>query len=511
MTLLDTGQWQVRSLLMGPDTPYRVLASSNSFALSVRAEQTQPRPYTHGSLVGAEWANARVMPIRIMIDAPPYTESAWLDALDALTAAFAPVEASGETVELYRNIDGREFVWFGRTRMVEPETDLAAGGYGFVQCAFEAADPRRYAATETTQATGLPLQQGGLAIPHGVLAAEAVAITGADDNDTAGSDPAVAPSVDAPAAGLMVCAWTSFEYTGTYTLPGAMTEVVQLTGGAYVTSAVATETVTAGATGTRAATAGQSDQWSTATAVLPGDVTVVDTAWDYQADTSAVGATVTGAEAGDWLLAVHALDWDTAGAAAAPDGGGWELIAASPVTSDASRTLVWAREVGSAGPQTVTITGVGTATDTYLTVLLARGVEVTPARAASGGLTVPLTIPGRLTGGYLDLVNDGNTNTGVTVRIDGPATEPRLILRRPDGTVQSIRFLVDLGPGQWITLDTTRRLALLNGSVEANLRGGATWDMDAYPVQPGANVLRFLSADFDETSQLTASHRSAWW
>lgn len=132
-----------------------------------------------------------------------------------------------------------------------------------------------------------------------------------------------------------------------------------------------------------------------------------------------------------------------------------------------------------------------------------------------GGLTVPFTvpytIPGTLTGGFLDLVNVGTTATGMTVRIDGPAIEPRLFLRRSDGTVESIRFLVDLAAGQWITIDTTRRLALLNDSAEANLRGAAEWDMDAYPLLPGTNVLRFLSAAYDESSLLTVSYRSAWW
>lgn len=165
MTILETGQWRVRDLVMGPGTPYRVLANSNSFTLGIRAPHTQERPHAHGSLVGSEWANARTVPIRVMLDAPPYTESAWLDALDELTAAFAPVGDSGGMVELYRNVDGREFVWFGRTRMVEPETDLAAGGYGFVQCAFVAADPRRYSAAEASVSTGLAVQTGGLTVP----------------------------------------------------------------------------------------------------------------------------------------------------------------------------------------------------------------------------------------------------------------------------------------------------------------------------------------------------------
>lgn len=165
MTILEPGQWKVRDLVMGPGTDYRVTANSKSFTLTTRTPQSADRPYAHGSMVGAEWANPRMMPITVMLDAPPYTESAWLDALDQLAAAFRPAGSSGEMVELYRNIDGREYVWFGRTRLVDPDTELAPGGYGFVQCAFEAPDPRRYSADLTSQSTGLPVQQGGLTFP----------------------------------------------------------------------------------------------------------------------------------------------------------------------------------------------------------------------------------------------------------------------------------------------------------------------------------------------------------
>lgn len=132
-----------------------------------------------------------------------------------------------------------------------------------------------------------------------------------------------------------------------------------------------------------------------------------------------------------------------------------------------------------------------------------------------GGLTVPLTVPftisGVLVGGRLELTNSGTADSGLTVRIDGPAVEPRLTLQRPDGSVQSIRFLLDLAAGQWLEIDTTRRLALLNGLAQSNQRGRAVWDMDSYPLQPGVNILRFGSAVYNETALMTAQHRSAWW
>src|SRR5688500_18673675 len=163
--ILATGQWKVRDLVMGPDTPYRVASSSKTFALSTRAPQSTDRPYAHGGLVGAEWANPRIMPINVFVDTVEHTETSWVDAIDALTLAFSPVGSWGEVVELYRNIDGREYMWFGRPRLVDPNEDLAAGGYGWVQLAFEAADPRRYSSDLLSGSTGLPVQRGGIVLP----------------------------------------------------------------------------------------------------------------------------------------------------------------------------------------------------------------------------------------------------------------------------------------------------------------------------------------------------------
>lgn len=162
MTILETGQWKVRDLVLGPGTEYRIASNSPFFTLAIRADQSHTRAFGHGEMVGSEWANARVVPIRIFIDTTEHTELSWVDAIDQLAAAFQPVGSTGEIVELYRNISGREFVYFGRPRLIEPDEDLAAGGYGWVQCAFEAADPRRYSAELTTVSTGLTEYVGGL-------------------------------------------------------------------------------------------------------------------------------------------------------------------------------------------------------------------------------------------------------------------------------------------------------------------------------------------------------------
>lgn len=140
---------------------------------------------------------------------------------------------------------------------------------------------------------------------------------------------------------------------------------------------------------------------------------------------------------------------------------------------------------------------------------------VTGLPTQTGGLTAPLTVPfvisGVLDGGREELVNAGTTDSGLAARIDGPVVAPRLVVQRPDGQVQSIRFDLNLGAGQWLDVDTTARTALLNGLPEASQRGRAAWDIDPYPLAPGVNVLRFAAGDYNETAAVTVWWRDAWW
>jgi hypothetical protein len=133
----------------------------------------------------------------------------------------------------------------------------------------------------------------------------------------------------------------------------------------------------------------------------------------------------------------------------------------------------------------------------------------------TGGLTlpftVPFTIPGVLTGGREDLLNEGTADAALLLRVDGPVTDPRIALQRPDGDVQTIRFDLTLAAGQWLDIDTASRTALLNGLPEANQRGRAAWDIDPYPLPPGTSVLRFAASSHNDEALLTARWRSAWW
>lgn len=295
---LEEGQWQIRDLVLGANSIYRLLDSSNPFDLAVRADQGGPRAWNHGSWSGAEWASERVVPIRLLIrDGDALTVTAWKAARDRLAAAFAPVGDAAEQVELRYAHGGEERVLFGRPRLLEFDTTLMGLGSTFVRAGFVAQDPRIYAGALSTDQTGLPTQTGGLTVPF----------------------------------------------------------------------------------------------------------------------------------------------------------------------------------------------------------------------------VVPFTVDGVLNGGSLSLLNAGTTDTGLVLRIDGPVADAQVILQRPDGSVQSIRFDLTLATGQWLDIDTAARTALLNGLPGANQRGRAVWDIDPYPL-PGdpsgagaTTTLRFESSDFNPSALLTAFWRSAWW
>jgi hypothetical protein len=89
--------------------------------------------------------------------------------------------------------------------------------------------------------------------------------------------------------------------------------------------------------------------------------------------------------------------------------------------------------------------------------------------------------------------------------------EPWILVRQPDGTTQSIRFDLTLAEGEWLTVDTASRQALLNDSPSANQRGRATWLVDPDPLLPGVNTIRFGAAEYNSDAQLTVTARSAWW
>lgn len=284
---LAAAQMQVRDLVMGPGTPFILERDVNPFVLTVRADQGGPRAWNHGAWSGAEWANERVVPIRVLVEAGDM--AGLVAAIQQLSAAFAPVGDGAQQPELRFEVGGSEYLLFGRPRMVEP------GQIGrfrsLVRLSFVAQDPRIYSGELHSVQLGLPEQIGGLTVP----------------------------------------------------------------------------------------------------------------------------------------------------------------------------------------------------------------------------ITVPFTVDGVLIGGTAPMVNAGTTDTALVMRVDGPVIDPTVTVQRPDGDVQRIRFDLPIGTGQWLDIDTASRTALLNGLPQANQRGRAVWDIDPYPLPPGASTVRFGAGDFNIVAQLSVSWRDAWW
>lgn len=130
-----------------------------------------------------------------------------------------------------------------------------------------------------------------------------------------------------------------------------------------------------------------------------------------------------------------------------------------------------------------------------------------------GGACLPLCVPfcieSTLSGGELLLENCGTASAAMVIRIDGPVDQPRITLRHPDGTVQSLRFDVTLQQGQFLLIDTASRTVFLNGLLTASERGRTVGEFPLLP--PGTSVLRFTAADFNDQAQITVSYRDAWY
>jgi len=129
-----------------------------------------------------------------------------------------------------------------------------------------------------------------------------------------------------------------------------------------------------------------------------------------------------------------------------------------------------------------------------------------------GGLQVPITTPFTIdvtyASGVFTVVNAGTVDTGLILRIDGPVTEPRIILERAGDTAQVLRVDVAIQGGEWLDIDTAKRTVLLNGT--SNRRGQASGEFPLLP--PGTHTLRWAhGADFNSTAKITARFRSAWW
>lgn len=506
--------WSSKSLLMGPGTVYTVLPGWDPWSRTNRRPQSKDRPHAHGSLVGSEWVDEATVLIPVSVYRDGASKAEWMAARQELSAAFVAVGDSGEVCELSFEWGGREYVLFGRPAQVRSSADNVSVGKSVEQCVFIAADPRIYSADLSSSSTGLPIQQGGLTVPADVpstrLRLPGASGAYASTPDTASLD--ITGDVDLR-ADVALEAWSGVQQTliakyATGTNQRSYALVVLSTG---MLRMLWSETGAAGLTAdsTVAPTVASGGRLAVGATLDVDNGAAGRTITFYTAPTMAGPWTVLGSpvpQAGVTSLFVGSAElsvgaWNTGGV----DNPATGWFYAGEVRSGIGGTV-------AANPDfTVHSPGLTGFTDSTGKAWSVNGTAAIEGHGFRAGLTVPFTVPGVLVGGEVQLVNTGTADAGLTVRIDGPAVEPKLILRRPDGTVQSVKFDLTLADGQWLDIDSTSRLALLNSLPDSNQRGRATWDMDPYPIPPGTSTLRFGSAVFNATASLTAEHRSAWW
>lgn len=162
--MLVDGQVQVRDLVMGDGTPFELVMGFNPFNRPVRADQQSDRPWSHGSVSGAEWAGKDVLPIYLHID--ERTTADWMARDQQVAAAFSAAGDSTESDELRFAFGGREYVMFGRARGVDQQQlEFAAFGRSVTVGLFAPLDPRIYDGTVRSGTIGLPTFEGGLTAP----------------------------------------------------------------------------------------------------------------------------------------------------------------------------------------------------------------------------------------------------------------------------------------------------------------------------------------------------------
>lgn len=230
----------------------------------------------------------------------------------------------------------------------------------------------------------------------------------------------VAPSVTATTAGLLICAWMSDDPVD-YTVPGSMTAGAGETDGTFSTMRTAYQAVSAGATGTRTATASASSGYASVSAVVHGASIVVEEVQVGVSDIIDDVTLTTDAQAGWWLVAVQG--WLRGFDVPPPDApygddGGWIPLGEAQVTGQFSggggQTVylmqrIWARRCDYTGEHRVIFAGVANASapvaDNHAALYALSGVDDWNIRAT---VEVPAWPPqGDVSGNHVWVNIDG--------------------------------------------------------------------------------------------------------
>lgn len=254
MPLIE-GQFKIRDLVLGRGTAYELLTDTNPFDRHVRAEQSGPRAWNHGSWSGVEWQDEAVIPFHVFVSANGKAD--WVQARHELARAFSPVGESVADVELRFAMGGREYLVRGRPRMVEHDLELIGLGKSYTSAAFVALNPLIFDATESSAGPiSPPTFSGGLTVPLTVpFTVDAVASGGGADLLNEGTaDTGLSLRIDGPASEPFVALKRS---DATYVLRFA----IDLASGQWLDVDTAARTVLLGGTSSRRGQTSADPDW----------------------------------------------------------------------------------------------------------------------------------------------------------------------------------------------------------------------------------------------------------
>lgn len=106
--------------------------------------------------------------------------------------------------------------------------------------------------------------------------------------------------------------------------------------------------------------------------------------------------------------------------------------------------------------------------------------------------------------GAISLTNPGGAPSPVSLRVDGPVSDPR-IEHEPSGGVLELR--IRLGAGHYVIFDSRTRQVLVDGRDPAR---GAVVRRGWSDALPGPNIWRFTAGEYSPDARLSASFRGAY-
>ncbi|HET6816891.1 MAG TPA: hypothetical protein VFH66_06655 [Mycobacteriales bacterium] len=135
----------------------------------------------------------------------------------------------------------------------------------------------------------------------------------------------------------------------------------------------------------------------------------------------------------------------------------------------------------------------------------------------AGGMSLPLSLPlsigASINSGRIITDTFGNTDTPPVFTVNGPCPPFQIahsMADDPSVPRSVLRFAEAVPDGRSLTIDTARRLALMDGTATRTVTG--TWFsyLPGKNGQPGLNQIDFTADSYDPGAQLVGVHRDAW-